>query len=224
MPSKSKSRGRKYNFKGEKCVNVIKKHVNCGPDSEFLESKFQCSFPKETLHATSEPLQHEFIEFFVDTKAVTKPDFEDIFESEDGMLFEGLSEPVAPIESESDGEDEDSDSDTNEVSDPGPPLTQKNNEDSLADKRTRIHEAPTLIQALEALKDLRKLLHPPRTNGPGHIDPEIDLFVRTQMEGMQTTLNFFTHASVKSDVDFFCLTSPYSYLKSKLSRIKQKDR
>lgn len=46
---------------------------------------------------------------------------------------------------------------------------------------------------MAALKDLRTLLNPSRNKGPGHIDLGIDLFVRTQMEGMQATLNFFTN-------------------------------
>lgn len=50
-----------------------------------------------------------------------------------------------------------------------------------------------MIQAAAALKELRLLLNPPRKKGPGHIDPEIDIFVRTQIEGMQATLNLFTN-------------------------------
>ena len=65
---------------------------------EFLESKFRCSCPKGALHTTTEPLQHEFKDFFFDME----PDFDELFE--DDTLFKGLPnpEPVAPTESESD--------------------------------------------------------------------------------------------------------------------------
>jgi len=54
-------------------------------------------------------------------------------------------------------------------------------------------EAPTQRMANEALRDLRALLHPPRKKGRGYIDPNINLFVRTRMEGMQSMLNFYVN-------------------------------
>ena len=56
----------------------------------------------------AEPLQHEFMEFFVHTE----PDFEDLFEAKDGMSSERLPELVAPTESESDSESDSDDEDT----------------------------------------------------------------------------------------------------------------
>ena len=54
-------------------------------------------------------------------------------------------------------------------------------------------KAPTQTQAQEALQDLRKILHPPRKKGTGHVDPELNIFVRTRLEGMQTMLNFYVN-------------------------------
>ena len=179
------SRSRKNNPKEKKHVG---RRIDCEP--EFRKFKFRCSFPKGTIYATAEPLQHEFMEFFVHTE----PDFEDLFEAEDGTSSErlGLPELVAPTESESDSHDEDTDSD-DEVTHPAASTQEKTSPEKDTDTHANIHVVPTLIQAVAALKDLRKLLNPPRKKGPGHIDPEIDLFVRTQMEGMQATLNFFTN-------------------------------
>lgn len=52
-------------------------------------------------------------------------------------------------------------------------------------------EAPTIIQATNALQDLKMLLKPPRKTGQGYIEPDINPFVRIRMEGMQATLNFY---------------------------------
>jgi hypothetical protein len=57
----------------------------------------------------------------------------------------------------------------------------------------KLREPPTLIGAIEALKDLKELLHPHRKNAPGRDDPELNLFVRTRMEGMQSLLSFYTN-------------------------------
>ena len=57
----------------------------------------------------------------------------------------------------------------------------------------KIREAPTIIEAMEALADLQKQLNPPRKTGNGHLDPKINPFVRTRMEGMRCLLNFFTN-------------------------------
>ena len=57
----------------------------------------------------------------------------------------------------------------------------------------KIREAPTIIEAMKALADLQKKLNPPRKTGNGHLDPKINPFVRTRMEGMRCLLNFFTN-------------------------------
>ena len=65
------SRSKKNNPKEK---NHVERRVNCEP--EFGKFKFRCLFPKGTIYATAESLQHEFTEFFVHTE----PDF-DTFES-----------------------------------------------------------------------------------------------------------------------------------------------
>ena len=54
-----------------------------------------------------------------------------------------------------------------------------------------LRQAPTQAQALEALKELKEKLCPPRKTGCGYKDPELDPFVQIRMEGMQTMLNFY---------------------------------
>ncbi|KIJ96797.1 hypothetical protein K443DRAFT_124304 [Laccaria amethystina LaAM-08-1] len=55
----------------------------------------------------------------------------------------------------------------------------------------KLKEAPTLIQALAALKDLRDILNPPQKTGAGHKDPGFDLFVQQKVKGMMSLLNFY---------------------------------
>jgi hypothetical protein len=53
-------------------------------------------------------------------------------------------------------------------------------------------EAPLQPVAKQALEDLKQLLNPARKTGRGYIDPELNSFVRSRMEGMRTMLNFYT--------------------------------
>ena len=54
-------------------------------------------------------------------------------------------------------------------------------------------EAPTEMRTKAALHDIRKILYPPQKKGPGHVDPQLNIFVRTRLEGMQTMLNFYVN-------------------------------
>ncbi|KAJ6448581.1 hypothetical protein C8R45DRAFT_1115184 [Mycena sanguinolenta] len=56
----------------------------------------------------------------------------------------------------------------------------------------KLREAPSILDALAALKDLKELLRPHRRTGRGYIDPGLDRFVRVQMESMEIMLNFYT--------------------------------
>ena len=74
-----------------------------------------------------------------------------------------------------------------------PEIPTAGNMDPLA-REGRLREPPTVLLAKQALDDLRSLLvHPRRKNGPGHVDPKINHFIRTRMEGMKTMLNFYTN-------------------------------
>ncbi|KAJ6453500.1 hypothetical protein C8R45DRAFT_790234, partial [Mycena sanguinolenta] len=53
-------------------------------------------------------------------------------------------------------------------------------------------EAPSVFDALAALKDLKKLLRPHCRTGRGYTDPGLDRFVRVRMESMEIMLNFYT--------------------------------
>ena len=54
-----------------------------------------------------------------------------------------------------------------------------------------IRIAPTQSEALAALQDLKKVLHPRRDTGRGYKDPEFDLWRRARLEGMFSMLNIF---------------------------------
>jgi hypothetical protein len=52
---------------------------------------------------------------------------------------------------------------------------------------------PSQSDALSALEDLKKILHPQRNNGIGHKDPNMDLWCCACIEGMFSMLNLFTN-------------------------------
>jgi hypothetical protein len=56
-------------------------------------------------------------------------------------------------------------------------------------------EQPTVEAAYQALKDIEKILAPPRKTGRGYLDPNIDPFARIRMTGMKVMLNFYTNGS-----------------------------
>lgn len=58
-----------------------------------------------------------------------------------------------------------------------------------ADSYMRISQ----IDAIKALGDLKKLLHPAHDTGSGYKDPDIDLWRRACMEGMSSMLSMFTN-------------------------------
>ncbi|KAJ6629861.1 hypothetical protein B0H10DRAFT_1903748 [Mycena sp. CBHHK59/15] len=59
----------------------------------------------------------------------------------------------------------------------------------------RLREAPTIEAARAALADIGKVLRPPRKSRPGYIDPEINPFTRSRIEGIQSLLALYTHTS-----------------------------
>lgn len=181
-----------------------------------FQSKFRCLAPKGTFQATTEPITKTFTEFFI----ATMPDPEDLFEDDDSD-FEGIPD-LAPLTSDdsSDSDSSDSDSENEEIAGiqwPGEEhsdepeqeaaletegshvklSTQKKcTQKATANKETRdgkTREAPTVLYGLAALKDLKNVLNPPRKKGPGYVDPKLDVFVWTRLEGVQAMLNFFTN-------------------------------
>ncbi|PPQ76855.1 hypothetical protein CVT24_010781 [Panaeolus cyanescens] len=69
--------------------------------------------------------------------------------------------------------DSDTEEDINEIP-TCPPTTPQATR--LTDSEKEKYCAPSLTDAATALKDLEKLLNPPRVKGPGHIDPHLNLF------------------------------------------------
>ena len=59
-------------------------------------------------------------------------------------------------------------------------------------------EAPWQEDAQKPRGDLQKLLKPPRKTGAGYIDPGLDPFVRSRMEGMLSFLVFYTDPQSKT--------------------------
>lgn len=55
--------------------------------------------------------------------------------------------------------------------------------------------APTIVNATEALEDLKNTLNPPRNTGRGYKKPrpDIDPYVQKQLEAMKIMLNFYSH-------------------------------
>jgi hypothetical protein len=153
------------------------------PGLEDSKSKFQCEILRGSLRATvTEPITHEFIEFQVNT---------------------------IPDQDECDGDSEEENRGLIQVADPeleddcdkDPELEGNSTPSSSLDPNFEAHgprlgkqrEAPTQPKTKAALKDLEELLNPPRKKGQGHVDPNLDLFVRLRMEGMQMLLNFYTN-------------------------------
>jgi hypothetical protein len=94
--------------------------------------------------------------------------------------------------------DEDSSSSDSESDPESDPSSQENlaqpRQPAMTETRPgKEREAPTIVQTMSALQDLKKMLKPPRNTGRGYkADPDINPFIQTRMEGMQTLLNFFT--------------------------------
>ncbi|KAJ6524969.1 hypothetical protein B0H19DRAFT_1276328 [Mycena capillaripes] len=64
---------------------------------------------------------------------------------------------------------------------------------SAAARDGRIREAPAIEAALDALKDIGTVLHPRRKKGPGYVDPHLDPFTKSRIEGIQSLLALYTH-------------------------------
>jgi hypothetical protein len=161
---------------------------------EDLQNKFRCHVPRGSLHPSHcSNLGQQFSEFHINIDPDPE-DFGDIFEKGD---FEPIPELSLPTEDEF-SEDEI----TNYGEDPEIPRSGDGTTQAIQTvpqiplalaREGRLREPLTILQAKPALDDLTTLLHPRRKNSPGHIDPEINHFVRTRMEGMKTMLNFYTN-------------------------------
>ncbi|KAF8057783.1 hypothetical protein FPV67DRAFT_1360849, partial [Lyophyllum atratum] len=57
----------------------------------------------------------------------------------------------------------------------------------------KLREAPNVLQASRALKDLNELTRgPPKGKGGGYKAPSLDPFIKPRLEGMRTLLHFYT--------------------------------
>ncbi|CAK5262712.1 unnamed protein product [Mycena citricolor] len=55
-----------------------------------------------------------------------------------------------------------------------------------------LRQAPSITAALSALVDLDRVLRPPRKKGPGYLDPKLDPFTRSRIEGIRALLAMYT--------------------------------
>jgi transposase len=175
---------------------------------EEIQNKFRWRVQQSSLtDLSSGDLRHQFGEFY-NFYVSTDPDpedFDDFFEKTD---FEPIPELYLPTDSEY-SDDEITDYREN-------PEVPRSHKDTLASRTMpatststsesksvmacesdmrdgKLREPPTALLAKPALNDLRDLLHPKRKKGHGHIDPELNYFVRIRLEGMQSMLNFYTN-------------------------------
>jgi len=146
------------------------------------------------VHADHAP-EHHFYEFQVNTG----PDPEDLVDASDDS--EGLPDllDIEESDNESDGEGDEeeegfSDIEEEESPEKAPSAAGNTSRTAPAEERPgKEREAPLQSVAKPALEDLRRLLNPARKTGRGYIDPGLDSFVRSRMEGMKMMLNFYTH-------------------------------
>ncbi len=159
------------------------RHNSLLPVLEDLTNKFRCQIPHQGIVQPS--AGHLFTEFYISTM----PDTED-FEHDEEILGAESREEYYLSESDTGFSDDEISVD---VSGDGPGLASHNAKTSIDERDGKLREPPTIFLAQKALEDLRELLHPRRKKGPGHYDPNLNLFVRTRMEGMQSLLNFYTN-------------------------------
>jgi hypothetical protein len=69
---------------------------------------------------------------------------------------------------------------------------QSDGNDTPSMAKGKHHEAPSVIQAMKALDDLKVKLHPQHEKGAGYKDPDLDPFTQAWLEGMQTLLSLYT--------------------------------
>jgi hypothetical protein len=144
-----------------------------------VEPVFQCN----VLHIEHAP-EHHFHEFPINTL----PDPEDLLDNTE------VSPDRLDSDDESGNEDEgNQDWYSNAESGDAQPEVETSNASTGEKCPGKEREAPLQPVAIQALEDLKQLLHPARKTGRGYTDPELDSFVRSCMEGMQTLLNFYTH-------------------------------
>jgi len=149
-----------------------------------LEPVFQCN----VLQEDHGPPEHHFHEFQVNTG----PDPEDLFDDiEDLPDLLDIEESDDKFDCDEEEEDWDSDMEENLGNTSG---TAAGAAPSTGEERPgKEREAPLQPVAKQALEDLKQLLNPAQRTGHGHVDPGLDSFVRSRMEGMRTMLNFYTH-------------------------------
>lgn len=155
------------------------------------------------------PARH-FCEFQIDTEP--DPDMPD--------LVDVGPDPIGPFEDEDEDADEElEDIDTDDIihdinvdgedSEPNQQPSSSSDNTRYNTEPTRFtnpevrpgkaREAPSQIQAVSALADIKELLSPKRRNHlgeecPGHVDPDFDVFKRSRMEGMRGLLALYTNS------------------------------
>jgi hypothetical protein len=176
-------------------VSVDKKKKKPDLEPEPIKSRFQL---KPTIRK-EDPLTHPnaFQSYFHEFTVYTEPvDDEDMDQLAIGLERGEL--PHLTYETTDSDSECSSDSDSDGCLEPGVvyyPVTIS--PDGMVPDSTSFpgkdRLPPTILKAKAALEDLKKILNPPRKTGRGYIIADIDLYVRTRLEVMQTMLNLYTN-------------------------------
>jgi len=136
---------------------------------------------KETPLTCPEAFRPHFHEFHI----YTGPESDDLDNDGDQSVMDHATDS----DSDSGLDSSDSDSDECSKSLPNPTTTTFDSESFPGKDRL----APTIVNATEALENLKNILNPPRNTGKGYNKPDIDPYVQKQLEAMKIMLNFYTN-------------------------------
>jgi hypothetical protein len=174
-----------------------------------MQSIFQCSVPRGALAAQPcvGPTFQTFSLIEEQLADSGEVDQDDTFAAapQPDTIPKSRNEVEDLIDPESEGDSEPSDSDIDSEDDippdlppPGPPkgytytpFEPKPDAQKLAGN---IRTSPTQQEALAVLADLKPLIRPKRQTGPGYQDPELDIWTRARLEGMQSMLFMYTNS------------------------------
>jgi len=164
-----------------------------------FRSTFQCAIQKGTLAAAAD-VGPTFSQYSIIVEHVLH---HTEIDRDDDVSCLHLESPVVPdpedaasVTEEEGGSESESNREFASVTLPPPGLLQgyeyaafKPNDRSLAG---HIYIAPTQYEVKAALNDLALIIRPKRKTGPGYKDPDLDLWTRTRLEGMQSTFRMYT--------------------------------
>ena len=172
-----------------------------------MESTFRCNIKKGSLTATAD-VSPTFGKFSLIVEQLLN--HREIDGDDPTCLEDSVSAPedAVSVMGEEDQSESDTDTDrlttgtSNTLPAPGPlrgykyvpfePL------DMLRTLEGHIHTLPTMHDAISAMVDLQSIIRPKRKMGAGFRDPDLDLWTRARLEGMQSVLHMYTDRNSKT--------------------------